>query len=151
MQVRDPMHWHEQLDESINYWFWLRRLGMLSDGLLLDKVRRTVALSEMQSHDEVSRESRFGEYLETWRQWKRNQAMRHTREVQATPPSVLRSHYKQVAATGVGHFTVQWVMAPFGEQWLIPPSTVILGADGGTPEDRRNAVLVATVALAAAS
>ena len=145
------MHWCEQWDESINYWFWLRRLGMLSADLLLDRARRTVALPELQAHDEVSREPRFSEYLETWREWKRNQATRYTREVQATSPSVLRSHYKQVAATGVGPFTVQWVMAPFGEQWLIPPSTVILGADGGTPEDRRNAVLVATVALAAAS
>jgi hypothetical protein len=38
---------------------------------------------------------------------------------------------------------VQWVMAPIGRRWLLPPDLAILGVEGGTNESQRAAVLKA--------
>src|SRR6266550_7166323 len=46
---------------------------------------------------------------------------------------------------------VQWVMAPFGERWLLPPDLAVMGVEGGTAESRRKGVLQAARALASSS
>jgi hypothetical protein len=140
-------YWSEDFNESLNYWFWLRRLGKLGDDLLVDRVRHTLGLSAIDGHNEVSRETGFSEYLIFWRQWKRDQINRQTLEARTRPANTLKSHYQAVKALGGRSFTIQWVIAPFGERWVVPPTVVLLGADGGTPEERRNAVLGAAKAL----
>jgi len=134
------LYWTEDLNESLNYWFWLRRLGKLDEKMLVDNVGRTFGLPSYEGHLEVKRQPDFNEYLATWRVWKRDQITKHTAASGMTSPKTLREHYKAVAAVGGKPFTVQRVMAPFGERWVVPPSLVLLGADGGTADERRIAV-----------
>jgi hypothetical protein len=146
--MKQSFHWNEDLNESLNYWFWLRRVGSLADETtLIDHARHTLGLSAYEGHLAIQDQARFSEYLMAWRDWKRDQAKIQTAPV---PPKGLRAQYRAVAAIGVKPFTIQWVMADFGDRWVLPPCTVILGADGGTPEERRWAIVEAAKAIAAA-
>jgi hypothetical protein len=140
-------HWTEDLNQTLNYWFWLRQHGKLDETTLLDHVRHTLALPSYESHLEVSSEPGFNEFLTVWRQWKHDQITKYTAAAGMTPPKTLKEHHKAVAAVGAKPFTIQWVMASFGERWVLPPSLVMLGADGGTADERRNAVLDAAKTL----
>jgi len=146
--MKQSFHWSEDLNESLNYWFWLRRVGSLAnETTLMDQARHTLGLSAYEGHLAIQDQVRFSEYLIAWRDWKRDQVKIQTAPV---PPRGLRAQYRAVAAIGVKPFSIQWVMADFGDRWVLPPSTVILGADGGTPEERRGAIVEAAKALAAA-
>jgi hypothetical protein len=143
-----PFHWNEDFDESVNYCFWSRRRRNLDDAALLARVRTTLGhRSPVEAHAAIRQERDFDEYLVEWRAWKLDQIRRQRSESRQTPPGELGKHYSAVAALGLGPLTVYWVMAPFGERWLVPPSVVILGADGGTAAERRQAVLAVAEAL----
>ncbi len=147
MAIRQSFSWSEDFNESLNYWFWRRRLGKVEDDMLMVRVRHTLGLSNFESHKELRGAVDFSEYLTAWQQWKLDQIKRHTYESRTRPAKTLKAHYEAVAATRARSFTIQWVMASFGERWVLPPNVVLLGADGGTPQERRNAVLDAAKAL----
>ena len=88
--------------------------------------------------------------MPTWQAWKRTQVAQHIEEVRAEKPGHARTHYKSMAALGV-RLRVQWVMAPFGERWLLPPDLAVMGVEGATSESRAEAVLEAARALASFS
>ena len=147
MPITQSFYWSEDFNESLNYWFWRRRLGKIEDELLVERFRHTLGLRSVEAHRELEREEGFTEYLTAWRQWKLEQINRHARESRITPAKTLKAHHAAVAALGVSPFTIQWVMTSFGQRWVLPPSMVLLGADGGTAAERRNAVLDAAKAL----
>jgi hypothetical protein len=146
--MKQTLNWSEDFNETLNYWFWRRRIGKLPDRDLMDRVRQTLALSSLEGNREVSGAADFKDYLMAWREWTRDQFRQQTAR---TEPKLLRAHYKSVEATGASLFTVQWVMAMFGERWLLRPRVILLGADGGSPDARRAAVLAGAKALVASS
>ena len=114
--------WSEDLDETLNYWFWLRREGVLTDSALIEEVRESVDRHPFTNYKRIAAEARWQDYLQEWGPWKRDQTMALTEDSRATPAvRGNRSHYKAMAAVGLSSFRVQWVMAPFGERWLFPP------------------------------
>lgn len=139
--------WSEDFDENINYWFWLRREGLIADHILVDEVRHSINRNPVESHARVTMEAHWNDYLQEWRKWKRDQAMATVEDSHATPPKVSRAHYKALAAVGLPLLRVEWVMAPLGERWLFPPDIALLGIEGSTAEQRRGAVVDAARAL----
>ncbi len=149
--------WSEDFDESLNFWFWLRRTARIDDSKLLERLnqwadqdsvsaeKRQEALFEHHVH--VRDHERWREYLSTWQAWKRTQVEQHVEAMRTQKPGHARTHYKSMAALGV-RLRVQWVMAPFGERWLLPPDLAVMGVEGATTETRKQAVLEAAQALA---
>ena len=157
---RESFSWSEDFDESLNFWFWLRRTEGIDDARLLERLeqwadqgsfsphRQQEALFE--HHVQVRDHERWREYLPTWQVWKRTQVDQHMEEMRAQRPRDARTHYKSMAALGV-RFRVQWVMAPFGERWLLPQDLAVIGVEGSTAESRRQGVLEAARTLASFS
>ena len=149
--------WSEDFDESLNFWFWLRRTEGIDDARLVERLnqwadqgsfspqRQQEALFE--HHEQVRDHERWLEYLPTWQAWKKTQVEQHMEEIRAQKPRDARSHYKSMAALGV-RLRVQWVMAPFGERWLVPPDLAVMGVEGANPETRKHAILEAAQELA---
>lgn len=152
--------WSQDFDESLNFWFWLRRTEGIDDARLLERLNQWAeegALSVQQSqraafehHLQVRNHKRWREYLPIGQAWKRAQVEQHIEENRAQKASQARADYKSMAALGV-RLRVQWVMAPFGERWLLPPDLAVMGVEGATAESRRKAVLEAARALASSS
>lgn len=140
-------HWSEDFNEALNYWFWRHQLGELAEQSLIDRARRTLGRAPFEAHLEVRTQPGFEEFLKVWRRWKLDQTTTQITAGRAQSPAAGRAHYEAVAAVAPRPFTIQWVMAPFGERWVFPPDLVILGAEGGDPSARRQAVLEAASAL----
>lgn len=152
--------WSDDFDESLNFWFWLRRTEGIDDATLLERLnewadqgsfsaqRQQEALFER--HVQVRDHERWREYLRIWQPWKRLQVERQIEEIHAQKPDYARAHYKAMAALGV-RLRVQWVMAPFGERRLVPPDLAVMGVEGATSDSRTQAVLEAARALAGSS
>jgi hypothetical protein len=139
--------WSEDLDESLNYWFWLRRTEDVPDEVVAERVRAWMGKGPWARHQDVETESRWAHYQVAWPNWRRDAIAAQIDESRIAPPSVNRRHYQAVAAIGLRSFQVQWVMAPIGERWLFPPDLAVLGVDGATSEGRRHAVLDAAKAV----
>lgn len=161
MQTRPgSFSWSEDLDESLNFWFWLRRTEGIDDARLLERLNQWAEQDSFsaQKRDEASFEhhlkvrdhERWREYLPIWQAWKKTQAEKHVEDIHAQKPGHARTHYKSMAALGV-RLRVQWVMAPFGERWLLPPDLAVMGVEGATAQSRPQAVLEAARALASFS
>jgi hypothetical protein len=139
--------WSEDLNESLNYWFWLRRVEDVPDELIAERVRDWIGRGLWEQHRRVEVESRWAQYLAVWPDWKQDHVASQIDDSRTTLPSVGKRHYEAVAATGLRSYQVQWVMAPLGERWYFPPDLAVLGAEGATAEDRRDAVLDAAQTL----
>lgn len=143
-------HWSEDFNEPLNYWFWLRRLGKLTEEALTDHARRTLGLPVFSAYVEVSEQTQFEEFHGVWRHWKLDQTTALITAGRARAPKDAKAHYQEMAAVAPRPFTIQWVMAPFGERWVFRPDVVVLGSEGGDPGARRQAVLEAARPLPAA-
>ena len=152
--------WSEDLDESLNFWFWLRRTEGIDDARLLERLNQWADPGSVsaQKRQEASFEhqlkvrdhERWREYLPIWQAWKRAQVEQQVEDTHAQKPADARTHYKSIAALDV-RLRVQWVMAPFGERWLLLPDIAVMGVEGATAQARRQAVLEAARALASFS
>ena len=61
MQSRPgSFYWSEDLDESLNYWFWLRRVEGLADELLMARVQGLLRETPFDRYREVGGERRRG-------------------------------------------------------------------------------------------
>jgi hypothetical protein len=149
MQSRPgSFYWSEDLNEAINYWFWLRREGDIDDHRLIDEVGVSIHRERLEAHERVAAEARWLEYLSEFQEWKRAQASKQIEDSRTTPVASARAHYQAVAGVGLSPpFRVEWVMAPIGERWLFPPHVAVLGAEDATGDQRRRAVLDAAQAL----
>jgi hypothetical protein len=135
----DSFYWSEDVNPAYNFWVWLRRQGGIDEPELLVRLRE--AATWHPNHE------RWAEFAPLWDRWQRERIDRTIAESRSTSPSTLRHHYEAVAAVGLRAYRVQWVMAPMGERWLLRPETAVLGSDGASAEQRRNAVLEAARAL----
>jgi hypothetical protein len=149
--------WSEDFDESLNFWFWLRRTEGIDDATLRERLSewagegslsgRKLEQNMFEHHVQIRDHERWREYLRTWQAWKRIQVERQIENIHAQKPDHARTQYKAMAALGV-RLRVQWVMAPFGERWLLPPDLAVLGVEGATAESCRQGVLEAARSLA---
>ncbi len=144
---RGSFHWSEDLDEALNYWFWLRGGDEIDDQRLIDEVALSVHREPLDAHYRVAGDVRWPEFLLVGQEWKRRQVVVQIDESRSTPPALGRAHYQVVAGVGLSSLRVYWVMAPIGERWLFPPSVAVLGVDGASPDQRRRAVVEAAKAL----
>jgi len=135
----DSFYWSEDFKPGYNFWVWLRRQGGIDDSELLSQLRD--AANRHPTHE------RWSEFAPVWDTWRREQIDRTIVDSRGTSPSTLRHHYEAVAAVGLRAYRVEWVMAPLGERWLVPPDTAVLGSDGASAEERRAAVVEAARAL----
>jgi hypothetical protein len=135
----DSFYWSEDFKPGYNFWVWLRRQGGIDDSELLARLGE--AANRYPTHE------RWAEFALVWEAWRREQIDRSIAESRETSPSTLREHYEAVAAVGLRAYRVEWVMAPLGERWLVPPDTAVLGSDGASGEQRRQAVIEAARAL----
>jgi hypothetical protein len=152
--------WTEEFDESLNFWFWLRRTGGIDEARLLERLNDwadegSVSLQQhnkasFDRHQQVRDHERWREYLPVGQLWRKTQVQQHTEEIRAQKPAHARAYYKSMEALGV-RLRVQWVMAPFRQRWLLPPDLAVMGVEGATAESRRQAVLAAARALASSS
>jgi hypothetical protein len=152
--------WSEDFDETLNFWFWLRRTEGIDDAGLLERLNQwanegSLSVQQRQKasferHLQARDHERWREYLPVGQAWKRAQTQQHVEEMQAQKPAHARDYYKSMAALGV-RLRVQWVMAPLGERWLLPPDLAVMGVDGATADSRRQGVLEAARALASSS
>lgn len=139
--------WREDLDETLNFWFWLRREGGIGEAELTERITEWAGIHHPYSaHLVVKDHPRFDEYLRNGRAWRSAETRRHIDELRDTKARVQRAHYRGLEAIGV-QIRVEWVRAPFGERWLVPPDLAVLGVDGADAEARRSAVLDAARAL----
>jgi hypothetical protein len=146
--LRSSFNWSEDLNEALNYWFWLRRAGKIDDHRLIDEIGQSIHRERLEAHERVVAEPRWLEYLSEFQEWKRAQASKQIEDSRTTPVASARAHYQAVASVGLSRpFRVEWVMAPIGERWLFPPHVAVLGAEGATGDQRRRAVLAAAKAL----
>jgi len=135
--------WSEDFDESLNFWFWLRRTGSIDDAGLIEGINQWARSDSMvERHLRVSDHKRWHDYGPVWKAWKTQQVERHLEQQRLQKPSVARARYGEMASLGV-KLRVQWVMAPQGERWLVPPDQALLGVEGGTIETQQTAVLQA--------
>ena len=65
MTAVQSFHWTEDVNETLNYWFWLRSLGELEDGVLLDRVRHIFGLLLYVGYLELVEKTKFNKYLTT--------------------------------------------------------------------------------------
>jgi hypothetical protein len=144
--LRSSFSWSEDLNEALNYWFWLRRHGNIDDQRLIDEIGRSIHREQLEAHERVAAEPRWREYLSEFQEWKRAQASKQIEDSRTTPVASARAHYQAVAGLSPP-FRVEWVMAPIGERWLFPPHVAVLGAEGATGDQRRRAVLDAAKAI----
>lgn len=144
--VPGSFSWSEDLDETLNYWFWLRRVEPVSDATIAAKVR-DAAQPPLMRHRDVEALARRNEYLKVWQVWKRARVEAQIEESRGTPQSTARAHYNAVAEIGLESLHIQWVMAPLGERWLVKPDTAVLGIEGATAEQRREAIITAAQLL----
>jgi len=135
----DSFYWSEDFKPGYNFWVWLRRQGGIDDSELLSRLRD--AANRHPTHE------RWSEFAPVWDTWNREQIDRTIVESRETSPSMLRHHYEAVAAVGLRAYRVEWVMAPLGERWLVAGDTAVLGSDGASAEQRRDAVVEAARAL----
>jgi hypothetical protein len=152
--------WSEDFDESMNFWFWLRRTEGIDDAALLERLQQWLMKAPFPYHSArrprlngTSRLvitsggvstyplGRLGRGPSSNSMWG---SYTHQK------PAHARAYYKSMVALGV-RLRVQWVMAPFGERWLLPPDLAVMGVEGGTAESRRKGVLQAARALASSS
>jgi hypothetical protein len=146
-QKSAPFTWSEDVDESLNFWFWLRQVGDLDDQGLSSRLRAWAGLSSpFDQHMQVSDHQRWAEYLPIGQAWRANAIGNHMTDLRRVQPRHMRAHYRALAEVGIA-LRVEWVMAPFGERWLIPPDVVMLGADGAPADERRTSLAAAAVAL----
>ncbi len=144
--AREPFTWSEDVDETLNFWFWLRRKGELAGADLTPRVQEWAGLHPYAGHSAAAGHPRFGEYLRVGRDWKNNEVQRHIESLRSERPRAFRARYKAMKAAGV-RIRVQWVMASFDERWLIPPDLAVMGVEGSTADERSTAVLEAALAL----
>jgi hypothetical protein len=138
--------WSEDLDETLNFWFWLRRSGGIGDSELPLQIQHWAGLDPYAGHLTVAAHRRFDEYLPIGQDWKKIWAQRSFEDARSERPRAYRARFKSIRATGVS-IRVQWVMASFGERWLFAPDLAVLGIEGSTAAGRRAAVLEAAQAL----
>jgi hypothetical protein len=141
-----PFTWSEDLDESLNFWFWLRRSGGVDDAALRLRIQEWSGLHSYAGHLATADHPRFREYLSVGKDWRWNWVRRTVEDGRSERPRAYRARFRAIKSTGVG-IRVQWVMATFGERWLFPPDLAVLGIEGSTAEGRRAAVLEAAQAL----
>lgn len=138
--------WSEDLDESLNFWFWLRQSGGIEDKELRSRIQYWAGSDPYTSHLVVADDPRFREYLLVGQPWRLDWLHRNVEGRRSERPRAYRAHFKAMRATGV-QIRVQWVMAAFGERWLFPPDLAVLGIQGSTAVGRRVAVLEAAASL----
>jgi hypothetical protein len=141
-----PFTWSEDLDETLNFWFWLRRSGGIEDADLRLRIQHWAGLHPYAGHLAVADHPRFREYLPVGQAWRWSWIERTTEGGRSEKSRAYRVRFRAMKEIGV-RIRVQWVMASFGERWLLPPDLVLLGVEGSTAEGRRNAVLEAAQAL----
>src|SRR5438105_3090781 len=115
--------WSEDLDESLNFWFWLRRTEGIDDARLLERLNQWAhpgsfsaqkrQEASFEHHQMVGDHERWREYLPIWQAWKRTQVEQQVEDTRAQKPRDARNHHKSMAALGV-RLRVQWVMASLG-------------------------------------
>lgn len=138
--------WSEDLDETLNFWFWLRRSGGIEESELRSRIQHWAGLDPYAGHLVVADDPRFREYLLVGQPWKLDWMQRTVEGGRSERSRAYRTRFKAMKATGVP-IRVQWVMASFGERWLFPPDLAVLGIEGSTAEGRRAAVLEAAGSL----
>jgi hypothetical protein len=143
----ESFSWSENFDENVNFWFWLRRKGLITDSRLVEEARQSLHRHPVENHERVAKEASWQDYLHEWRTWKRDQALASVERSRSAPQKARRAHYRAVADVGLPSLRVEWVMAPFGQRWLFPPDVAVLGVESGTAEQLKSAVVDAARAL----
>lgn len=141
-----PFTWSEDIDETLNFWFWLRRSGGIEDAELRLRVQLWAGLHPYAGHLAAADHPRFREYLSVGQDWRWTWVHRTMDGARSERPRAYRARFKAIKSTGV-KIRLQWVMASFGERWLFPPDLAVLGIEGSTAEGRRAAVVEAAQAL----
>ncbi len=141
-----PFTWSEDLNETLNFWFWLWRSGGIEDAELPVRIQEWAGLHPYAGHLVVADQPRFREYLPVGQDWRWSWIQRTMEGTRSEKPRAHRARFRAMKAIGV-RIRVQWVMASFGERWLFPPDLACLGVEGSTAEGRGNAVLEAARAL----
>jgi len=138
----DSFYWAEDAKPSFNFWIWLYRDGGIDEPNL---TRRLAEAGELDALGQVPKRhpahERWAEFVPVWESWKRQYVELQMEAPRNDSPAKLRQHYEAVAAVGLDAFRVEWVMAPIGEVWLLPPETAVLGFDAASEAERRQAVL----------
>jgi hypothetical protein len=134
--------WTENIDQDLNFWFWLRREGGIGDDELGERIHRWAMREPNLARDH----SQYPSYLSVGEAWREAEDRRDQLEFERPSPGVYQTHYREMEAVGI-HIQVEWVMAPLGERWLIPPNLAALGVEGADGEGRLKAVLDAARAL----
>ena len=135
--------WSEDFNDSLNFLFWLRSSDSIDDLGLMDAIEQWARSdSTVEQHVLASEHGRWPEYLPAWQAWKSRQVARYLEQQRLQKPHEVQAHYREMAKLGV-KLRVQWVMAPIGHRWLLPPDLAILGVEAGTTESQRAAVLEA--------
>ncbi|HYA00674.1 MAG TPA: hypothetical protein VEK76_10025 [Candidatus Binatia bacterium] len=156
--------WEEDVSEVLNFWFWLRRQGDLEDWELRERIddwewvglhapqpgaRKHAPWKGCRPGRQARRHPRWQEYLPIGEAWTLAENERFHAQMQALSSHVdrARSHFSEMEAIGVP-LHVEWVMAPFGERWLVRPNLAVLGVEGSDWEGRLAALLDAARSLA---
>ncbi|MGP8160174.1 MAG: hypothetical protein ACLQGJ_02975 [Candidatus Dormibacteria bacterium] len=137
--------WTSNIDQDLSFWFWLRREGRIGAEELGDRVRQW-ATREGWSLDLARRHPEYPLYLPVGKAWREAEDRRHQLEFEPLDPVVYQSHYREMEVIGI-QVHVEWVMAPLGERWLIPPDLALLGVMGADAQARLKAVLSAARTL----
>ena len=156
--------WEENVDEVLNFCFWLRRQGDLDEAQLSARIHEWAAPHSREARGRKypgSKEyrarlrrarghPRWKEYLPIGRAWTRTENERLSAEMEPWASHVehARSHFREMEAIGVP-LHAEWVMAAFGERWLVPPNLAVMGVEGSDWEGRQAAVLAAARSIAA--
>jgi hypothetical protein len=138
----------ENSDLLLNFWFWLNGSGAIFRDELVQGVGAWA--KEGTTPDKMSamqHDPRWAEYVEVGKAWKAREVERFHDEVRRKGSAKeAAAQHRALSKIGV-QLHVEWVMAPFGERWLFNPDLAILGAEGGSGQGRRTAVLDAARAL----
>ena len=141
-------YWSEDHDLFLNFWFWLHRRGELDDVAVQTHLARSAGVTWTHGYEEARSHPRWPDYVPDWQAWKATEVQRQRDDVRSRTPSEHHAFHQAVAGIGLRPaLRVQWVMAPFGERWLVPPDLIVLGADGATFPERRAALLEAGMEL----
>jgi hypothetical protein len=130
----------------LNFSIWLWRRGELNEAEMREQIRQWAGREPFERYRNAQGHPLWEEYAPVGQAWHDSEGFRQVDSSRTEKPRDRRAHYRAMAAIGV-RLQVQWVMAPFGQRWLLPPDLAVLGAECASAEDRRAAVLDAARAL----
>lgn len=134
------------MDETLNFWFWLRQRAEIDEAALLARMSLWATHGAFDNHLAARDHQSCSEYLQISQTWRRQITEHQALGLRAIKPRQLRAEFRAMEAIGI-ELEVQWVLAPFGERWLYPPTLAILGVEGSTYKEQRAAIFAAAQSL----